>query len=70
MMARLSPLANICRGPLWTRAYPAGAHQSTAKDATRSPMDSDDSEADAAQCLQQPPELCPEPTGDEDGLAT
>ena len=53
------------------------AHQSTAKDETRSPMDSDDIEADAAQCLQlpaelcpRPPELCPEPSGDADGLAT
>ena len=61
---------HLPRPPVGPRISGCSAHQSTAKVATRSPMDSDDSEADAAQCLQQPPELCLEPTGDEDGLAT
>ena len=67
----------VPRPPKGPRISGCSAHQSTAKDETRSPMDSDDIEADAAQCLQlpaelcpRPPELCPEPSGDEDGLAT
>ena len=69
--------AYLPRPPKGPRISGCSAHQSTAKDETRSPMDSDDIEADAAQCLQlpaelcpRPPELCPEPSGDEDGLAT
>ena len=68
---------HLPRPPKGPRISGCSAHQSTAKDETRSPMDSDDIEADAAQCLQlpaelcpRPPELCPEPSGDEDGLAT